>query len=56
MYVRSVANPDGTVGPIKYGPDMGIVGGLEVVPVIPWNNEEQTFKTLTQTIPVYECE
>lgn len=56
MYVRSVANPDGTVGPIKYGPDMGIVGGLEVVPVIPWNNEEQTFKTLTRTIPVYECE
>lgn len=56
MYVRSIANPDGTVGSAKYGPNMGIVGGLEVVPVLPWNNENQTYRTFNQTIPVYECE
>lgn len=56
MYVRSIANPDGTVGSAKYGPNMGIVGGLEVVPVLPWNNENQTYRTYNQTIPVYECE
>lgn len=57
IYVRSVPNPDG-LNPIPYGGDsnQGILGGLEVTPVLPWNDEGRSYFNSIQTIPVYECE
>lgn len=56
MYVRTPANLDGTVDPLKYGPKQGLLGGLEVIPKLPWNEGDRFINNIIQTIPVYECE
>ena len=56
MYVRSPANLDGTADPLKYGPKEGLLGGLEVIPKLPWNEGDRFVNNIIQTIPVYECE
>lgn len=56
MYVRSPANLDGSADPLKYGPKQGLLGGLEVVPKLPWNEGDRFINNIIQTIPVYECE
>ena len=56
MYVRSPANLDGTAGPLKYGPKEGLLGGLEVIPNLPWKEGDRFVNNIIQTIPVYECE
>ena len=55
MYVRSPANLDGTAGPLKDGPKEGLLGGLEVIPNLPWKGD-RFINNIVQTIPVYECE
>lgn len=55
-FVRSIANIDGTVDPIPYGgANVGLLGGLEVTPVLPWGDETKPY-FLNKTLPVYECE
>lgn len=56
MYVRSPANLDGTADPLKYGPKEGLLGGLEVISKLPWNEGDRFINNIIQTIPVYECE
>lgn len=56
MYVRSPANLYGDTDPLKYGPKQGLLGGLEVVPKLPWNEGDRFINNIIQTIPVYECE
>lgn len=56
MYVRSPANLNGDTDPLKYGPKQGILGGLEVVPKLPWNEGDRFVNNIIQTVPVYECE
>lgn len=56
MYIRTPSNLDGTADQVKYGPKEGLLGGLEVTPILPWNDEGYNTNTIVQTIPVYECE